>query len=99
LNDDEINAHATVRDENRGMVEGYDYNMDFDLHIEWNEVDHVISVEEFERNVRIMNVEQSHLFNTIINHIKQEFLGQIVQPLRSFITGGTGCGKTFHLKW
>jgi len=58
LNDDEVNAHATVRDENcvRGMVEGYDYNMDFDLHNEPNEVDHVISVEEFERNVRSMNV-------------------------------------------
>jgi len=37
------------------MVEGYDYNTDFDLHDEPNEVDHVISVEEFERNVRSMN--------------------------------------------
>jgi len=41
-----------------------------------------------------MNVEQSHLFNTITNHIKQEFLGQIFQPLRLFITGAR-CRKTF----
>jgi len=40
LNDDEVNAHAMVRDENRvrGMVERYDYNMDFYLHDEPNEV-------------------------------------------------------------
>jgi len=80
------------------MVEGYDYNMDFDLHDEPNEVDHIISVEEFERNIRNMNVKQSYLFNTIISHIKQEFLDQIVQPLRLFITGGAKYGKTFLLK-
>lgn len=34
-----------------------DYNVDFDLHDEFNETDHVISVEEFNNNIRSMNIE------------------------------------------
>jgi len=102
FDNDDINAQSTVRNEDRArcIIEEYDdNNIDIDLHDEPdNQAYHVISAEEFEKNVRNMNIEQSHLFSTITNHIKQEIQGQINEPLRLFITGGAGCGKTFLLK-
>lgn len=81
------------------MVEGLcDYNVDLDFHDEPNEIDHAISDEEFNNNVRSMNIEQSHLFRKITNHIKQDLQNQNIEALRLFITGGAGCGKTFLLK-
>jgi len=101
FDDDNTNAQSTIRNEDRVrciMDEYNNNNIDLDLHDEPNETDRVISAEEFEQNVRNMNIEQSNLFNTITNHIKQDIRGQIIQPLRLFITGGAGCGKTVSFK-
>jgi len=81
--DDNTNAQSTVRNEDRVhcIMDEYNNNVDLDLHDEPNEADRVISAEEFEQNVRNMNIEQSNLFNTITNHIKQDIQRQIIEPL------------------
>lgn len=68
---------------------------------EENPTDQILSEDEYQNNVRCMNVEQRLLFTSIRDRIRQELENEANvtdDTLKLFVTGGAGSGKTFILK-
>jgi energy-coupling factor transporter ATP-binding protein EcfA2 len=54
--------------------------------------------QDFTSNRQAMNIEQRRLFQYINNQIDREVSGEVCPPLRIFVTGSAGTGKSFTLK-
>ena len=55
--------------------------------------DHILPLQEYHSLLRKMNKEQRHIFDDVMYAKKQ----RPEEPIRLFITGGAGTGKTFTL--
>ncbi|KYM81472.1 hypothetical protein ALC53_08067 [Atta colombica] len=89
-NEEEINESQVGRYENHARWwKNCDYNVDFDLHDELNETDHVISVEEFNSNIRKKEKLTYEILRSVhlcLQEFKTNNLGyisRIVEPILS----------------
>lgn len=95
-----------VHNENQNVgaiVDGYDPGMaDVDIEIEdvGEEMRLNITDEDFHAMVGSMNVEQKEIFDEVTKQIRYEVTNQcdLNIPLKLFVTGGAGSGKSFVLK-
>ncbi|KAI8423307.1 hypothetical protein MSG28_014329 [Choristoneura fumiferana] len=101
-------ANGNDRDKNAdnhnigAIVDGYDPRVaDVDIEIEevGDELHINITDEEFHAMVSSMNVDQRRIFDEVTKRIRNEITKTNENvPLKLFVTGGAGCGKTFVLK-
>ncbi|KAF9406365.1 hypothetical protein HW555_013234 [Spodoptera exigua] len=100
-----FNGQQTENFDVGAIVEGYDPRMaDADVDIEGEEVEessHInITDAEFHHIVRSMNLEQKKIYDEVTKRIRDEVINEANTnvPLKLFVTGGAGSGKSFILK-
>ncbi|PZC79192.1 hypothetical protein B5X24_HaOG216756 [Helicoverpa armigera] len=101
----DFNVQETENHDVGAIVDGYDPGM-ADVDIEVEEVEESIHVNitdaEFHSMVSSMNVEQKNIYDKITTRIRDEVINTTSTsenlPLKLFITGGAGSGKSFVLK-
>lgn len=100
-----FNGQQTENFDVGAIVEGYDPRMaDADVDIEGEEVEessHInITDAEFHHMVRSMNLEQKKIYDEVTKRIRDEVINEANTnvPLKLFVTGGAGSGKSFVLK-